>query len=184
MNIETLPPYTIPVTSPTMSSSTKPTPQQIHTASAAFAAFITDNKYAVVGGAALQLLVSTRLTEDVNFVVPRGAVSAARAVIERAKEHFNVDPRTCHTYYQSNPPVQIEILSLPTLFREVFNADTPIHAISIGGQLVNILKPPLILNSKCRYILGRPNEDKKSNDATDIKFLLCARQLANNVEIR
>ncbi|KAF2462937.1 uncharacterized protein BDR25DRAFT_385324 [Lindgomyces ingoldianus] len=142
------------------------------------AAFLGNNKYAIVGGAAVKLLGSTRTTEDVDFVVPQGAVAAARTILAAAPAHFIVDPRTRHTHYRTSPPVEIEIVSPPALFRETFNADTPTHTITIGSASIKILSPVLILNSKCRSILGRPTEAKKVSDAADIKFLL--RWLATN----
>jgi hypothetical protein len=154
------------------SSTVPPSRQQIRAACAALGASITDVKYAIIGGAAVQLLGSSRLTVDVDFVVPKGSVAAARANITGAKDHFTVDPRTRHTHYKSSPPVEIEILSPPTLFQEDFDTDTPIHTVVIGDQSVSILKPVLILNAKCRSVLGRSTDEKMSNDATDIKFLL------------
>lgn len=154
------------------SSATIPSPQQIRDACVALAAILADKKYAVVGGAALQLLGSTRLTEDVDFVVPKDAVAPARALLAAAGAYFSVDPRTRHTHYRTTPAVEIEILSPPTLFKENFDQYTPTHSITIGGRSITILKPALILNAKCRSILGRSNELKKKNDATDIKFLL------------
>lgn len=103
------------------SSATQPQPQQIRDACAALAAFLADKKYAIVGGAALQLLGSPRLTEDVDFVVPKDAVPAARALLAAAGGHFSVDPRTRHTHYRTSPPVEIEILSPPSLFKENFD---------------------------------------------------------------
>jgi hypothetical protein len=153
-------------------STVPPSRQQIRAACAALAASITDVKYAIVGGAAVQLLGSTRLTIDVDFVVPKGSVAVARVNITGAKDHFTVNPRTRHTHYKSSPPVEIEILSPPNLFREDFDTVTPNHTVVIGDQLVSILRPALILNSKCRSILGRSTDEKMSNDATDIKFLL------------
>ncbi|KAF2438417.1 hypothetical protein P171DRAFT_449068 [Karstenula rhodostoma CBS 690.94] len=91
------------------SSTTKPSREQIKEACIALSRAIADKKYAVVGGG------SPRTTEDVDFVVPKNAVAAARTLI---------------------------------------------------------LKPALILNAKCRSILGRSNGEKKKTDAADITFLL------------
>lgn len=50
----------------------EPEPEQIHAACKALAArFDRSMAYAVLGGAACQLLGSTRATEDVDFVVPQ-----------------------------------------------------------------------------------------------------------------
>ncbi|QSS66782.1 hypothetical protein I7I51_02993 [Histoplasma capsulatum] len=72
---------------------------------------------------------------------------------------------TLHTHYQG---VEIEILTPPALFTEPYDAETP----TIEVQQVRVLKPALILNAKCRSILGRANEDKRGTDAEDIVILL------------
>lgn len=82
----------------TMSSSTAiPSQQQIQQACVALASFLGDKKYAIVGGAALQLLGSSRTTEDVDFVVPKDAVADSRTLLAAAAGHSTVDPRTRHT---------------------------------------------------------------------------------------
>ncbi|KAF1973758.1 hypothetical protein BU23DRAFT_464108, partial [Bimuria novae-zelandiae CBS 107.79] len=118
------------------------------------------------------LLGSPRTIEDVDVVVPKDAVAAARTLLVAASGHFTVDPRTRHTHYITSPAVEIEILSPPTLFQETFNLDTPTHSITIGDRSIRVLKPALILNAKCRSILGRSNDEKKKTDAADITFLL------------
>lgn len=150
-----------------------PNPQDVRRACAALAACLGKNvKYAVVGGAACQLLGSTRETEDVDFVVPQGQVAGARAIVAADKDRFTVEPRTRHTYYKSSPQVEIEIISPPGTFKETFDANTSTFTINVDGYPVEILHPLYILNAKCRSILGRANYDKKSSDAIDIQFLL------------
>ncbi|KAK4038391.1 hypothetical protein C8A01DRAFT_37634 [Parachaetomium inaequale] len=112
-------------------------------------------KYAIVGGAACLLLGSNRVTTDVDFVTHA--------------DHFAVDSRTNHTVYLSNPPIEIQISAPPALFREPFDEDTETIEVLDG---VHVLKPTLILNAKCRSILGRAGDDKKMSDAQDIRFLL------------
>jgi hypothetical protein len=106
----------------------------------------------------------------VDFVVPAGQTPTARQELRNAGV-FTIEPGTLHTYYQG---VEIEILAPPALFKEPYNAETP----TIEVQQVRILKPALILNAKCRSILGRANEEKKHTDAQDIIFLL--RWFVNN----
>jgi hypothetical protein len=53
----------------------------------------------------------------------------------------------------------------------MFTEDTPTHMVTVGSAPVKILSPVLILNAKCRSVLGRATETKKMSDATDIKFL-------------
>lgn len=93
-------------------------------------------------------------------------------ILTAAKDQFTVDPRTRHTYFKTSPPVEIEVLSPPNLFPETFNKNTPTHVVTVGRQSTRILKPALILNTKCRSILGRPTDKMKFTYATDIKFLL------------
>jgi hypothetical protein len=90
----------------------------------------------------------------VDFVVPAGQTPTARQELRNAGV-FTIEPGTLHTYYQG---VEIEILAPPALFKEPYNAETP----TIEVQQVRILKPALILNAKCRSILGRANEEKKT----------------------
>lgn len=55
---------------------------------------------------------------------------------------------------------------------EPFDGETPTYTIAINGAPVQILHPLLILNAKCRSVLGRATELKKGSDAEDIIFLL------------
>ena len=128
---------------------------------------LAQKKYAVVGGAACVLLGSRRVTQDVDLVVPKGKTVETRNTLRNA-DGFTVEPGTAHTYYQSAVPIAIEILTPPLLFREKFDSDTP----TIVVQGVNILKPALILNAKCRSVLNRSADEKKTTDAMDIQFLL------------
>lgn len=120
------------------------------------------------------VLGSTRTTQGVDFVVLRGQTPAARELL-RASPHFNVEPGTKYTTCKAEGAngVEIEILAPPALFKENFDQDTEV--ITVGN--VKVLKPALILNAKCRSILGRSTEHKRNTDAVDILFLLefCAR---------
>ncbi|KZF21367.1 hypothetical protein L228DRAFT_171231 [Xylona heveae TC161] len=157
-----------------MSSSPKVLSAVLEAAKAIGIAFAS-RKYAVVGGAACLLLGSQRCTDDVDLVVPQGQTAQFRNVL-RVREGFTVEPRTAHTYYQAEMdiPIRIEILTPPILFKENFDSETP--TVFIDG--VQILKPALILNAKCRSILGRATDERKDADAHDIKFLL--KYLAKN----
>jgi len=64
--------------------------------------------------------------------------------------YFDVENRTLRSYYKSDPRVEIEIITPPSLFRESFNNNTPV--VLVNG--VKVLKPSLILNAKCNSILG------------------------------
>lgn len=153
-------------------------PGHIRAAAQAVAQALNDKQcYAVVGGAACSLLGSTRYTVDIDIVVPKGSTKAARSLLKSRLDDFEIDPRTQHTAYRSVPPVQIEILTPPLLFRGEFTSSTPV--ISVQG--VQVLKPALILNAKCKSIIDRPSEQKRDSDAGDIKFLLtwCAENNIN-----
>ena len=126
-------------------------------------------KYAIVGGAACLLLGSDRATSDVDFVVPKGRIRDARLLLKAQSDHFAVEARTNHTVYLSNPAIEIQIISPPALFKEPFDESTETIEILDG---IHVLKPTLILNAKCRSILGRAADDKKMSDGQDIKFLL------------
>jgi hypothetical protein len=92
----------------------------------------------------------------------------ARRRLAAIPSHFSVNPRTRHTNYLSNPQVEVEILTPPTLFKETFDENTP--TITVHG--VRVLKPTLLLSSKCGSIVGRTTLEKKATDAQDITFLL------------
>ncbi|TVY47758.1 hypothetical protein LOCC1_G002738 [Lachnellula occidentalis] len=151
-----------------------PRPDQIRAAAEAIKQSLGNQVYAIVGGAACSLLGSTRETEDVDFVVPQNATKAARLMLKNQSEFFEVDKRTLHTHYKSDPRVEIEILTPPSLFRESFDNNTSV--VQVNG--VKILKPSLILNAKCNSIMTRPSQAKKRTDADDIQF--CLWWCANN----
>lgn len=144
-------------------------PNFIRAAAQAVALSLGSTPYAIVGGAACTLLGSQRTTTDVDIVVMRGETKIARDKLAAQTTHFSVDPKTRHTEYLSKPAVQIEILTPPLLFREKFDKSTPIEMVGDG---IKVLKPTFLLNAKCRSILGRATETRKSSDAGDIKFLL------------
>lgn len=169
---------------PNMSSSSEmPDEQDIKEVCKAIGELLAGMKYCIIGGGALQLLESPRLTRDVDILVPRGSIAAARARLAAAKDKFFVDPRIRHTYYKnSNPTIPIDIVAPPMLFKVEFDDGTPLHTVPVDGQPVDILKPSLILNSKCVSVLGRSTDQKKQSDASDIIFLL-EWLTANNVEL-
>lgn len=152
----------------------QPSIEQVRAAAKEVASSLGSIDYAIIGGAACIILGSIRTTTDVDFVVLKGQTSAARKLLREQPSSFEIEPKTLHTYYKkSTPPVEIEILAPPALFKETFEKTTP--TIVVDGA--RILKPALILNAKCRSILGRPTEAKRRTDAQDIKYLLrwCAR---------
>ena len=63
--------------------------------------------------------------------------------------------------------MEIEILTPPSLFKGEFNSSTP----TIEIEDVSVLKPALLLGSKCRSVLECSSDWKKRTDADDIKFL-------------
>ncbi|KAK4195449.1 hypothetical protein QBC40DRAFT_259016 [Triangularia verruculosa] len=146
-----------------------PSPAQVVAAAKAVAYCLgSEQPHALVGGAACLVLGSSRVTVDVDLVVPKGKTKDARQLLRSQPDYFTVEGRTNHTSYRSTPPVEIEILTPPALFKEPFDEAT--ETIQVNGT--RVLKPTLILNAKCRSILGRANEEKKNTDAEDIKFLL------------
>ncbi len=151
----------------------KPTPEQVQEAAHAVGYSLGTQAYAIVGGAACTLLGSLRETEDVDVVVPQGATIETRQKLRSQPDYFDIDRRTLHTLYKSEPPVEIELLAPPSLFKEEFSASTPV--VLVAG--VKVLKPALILNAKCHSILGRATKEKKTTDSFDIKFFLewCAK---------
>lgn len=130
-----------------------------------------DLKYALVGGSACVVLGSDRATEDVDFVVIQGQTPDARQLL-RGSSDFTIQPRTNHTTFTQDN-VDIEILAPPVLFKETFDQTTEVITI----DNMKVLKPALILNAKCRSILGRANLVKRGTDSGDIIFLLelCAQ---------
>ncbi|KAI9059660.1 hypothetical protein FKP32DRAFT_1760935 [Trametes sanguinea] len=130
------------------------------------AALGNDFAYALVGGAACILLGGQRVTEDIDFVVPKGSTPRARQLL-KASGAFTIDSRTLHTKH-TETDVEIEILAPPKLFQGVFDESTP--TVTVDG--VRVLHPLLLLNVKCKSLLGRASEMKKFTDGQDIAFLL------------
>ena len=128
--------------------------------------------YALIGGAALNLLGSSRVTKDVDIVVLQGKTTETKQkLLMQAPASFTIDRRTRYLRYtRSNLPVDIEILTPPALFQEEFDEATP--TVAIGGGTTKILHPALLLNAKCRSILARSTQEQRSSDSQDIKFLL------------
>ncbi|KAL2259614.1 hypothetical protein VTK26DRAFT_6654 [Humicola hyalothermophila] len=116
----------LPSNAGTMASHQLPSPQQTRQAADAIAYAMADNPYAVVGGAACSVLGSERVTSDVDFVVPQGGTKAARALLRGFEQLFEIEKRTNHTYYKSTPPVEVEILTPPALFKQPFGPETPV----------------------------------------------------------
>lgn len=144
-----------------------PSVEDILAAADAIGHYLKDRPYAIVGGAACALLGSGRITKDVDLVVPRGETKDTGNILKNQTTHFDVGKKTLHTYYKSDPRVEIEILTPPSLFREPFDASTPV--ITVGNA--NVLKPTLLLNAKCNSILTKSTKEKKYTDATDIQFV-------------
>ncbi|KAE9368025.1 hypothetical protein N431DRAFT_429268 [Stipitochalara longipes BDJ] len=140
--------------------------EAVRAAAEAVGKILGGRSYAIVGGAACALLGSSRTTTDVDIVVPRGETRETRKLF-RGQEEFFVETGTLHTYFQSTPRVDIEILTPPMLFKEEFDASTP--TVMVGSA--KVLKPARLLNAKCHSILGR-GEEKTRSDAHDIGFLL------------
>lgn len=116
-------------------------------------------------------LGSARVTDDVDIVVLKGSTKATRTLLAAA-DKFTVERGTLHTHYASRPPVEIEILTPPALFKENFDQNTETVQMQVNGQAVNILHPIALLNAKCGSILKRATDAKKTTDADDINFLL------------
>ncbi len=142
----------------------------IEAACATISKQLIGTRYAFVGGAACRLLGSDRTTNDVDIVVLRGEVPAARARIAESSE-FTVEPRTRYTWFKGQTHVPIDILSPPMMFRSVFDADTPTVKVERNGVSAVVLHPIALLNAKCQSIHERPVL-KKYNDYDDIVFLL------------
>lgn len=108
--------------------------QKTRAACAAVAAALAGTRYAVVGGAACVLLGAGRRTEDVDVVVLKGGVQAARKLLSQAPS-INVDPRTRHTTF-TPASTDIELLSPPGMFRQAFTEETATLMVTVGDDPV------------------------------------------------
>ena len=115
----------------------KTSSEQVRAAAKAITKSLGDRNYAIVGGAACSLLGSQRATEDLDIVIPKGATKDARMGLKQEAAQFEVESGTLHTYFKSDPKVEVEILAPPSLFRENFDASTPI--VEVEG--IKVLKP-------------------------------------------
>ncbi len=137
-------------------------------ATVALSRTLANEPYAVLGGAACQLLGSGRITQDVDFVVPRNTPSRILDIL-RQSALFHVAPNRDASYVGTpGTVVHIDILSHPQRFPERYDESTP--TITIAG--IRVLHPVLILNSKCISAQKRVHDDKADNDVQDIEFLL------------
>ena len=146
----------------------------VQSATRAVAGAIGNNvPYAVVGGSACVMLGGSRVTEDVDFVVPKDNTKKSRGLL-RDSGAFTVDPKGKEKTKHTSTQVEIDILTPPTLFRHEFNQDTP--TVEVGG--VRVLHPLILLNTKCASILTRSSAAKKVTDGADITYLLqyCAKK--------
>lgn len=91
----------------------KPSTAQTIEATITLAYALGELKYAVIGGGACTMLGSIRETKDVDFVVPRNGTKNAKELLKQRPDHFEIDKKTLHTSFRSNPKVEIEILPLP-----------------------------------------------------------------------
>jgi hypothetical protein len=124
-----------------------------------------------VGGAPCSLLGSSRQTEDINFVVPQGGTSNARSALRRSA-NFHVQPRTNHTTYifavSEVEPIDIEILTPPSLFKGEYTTLSPV--VFVGD--IRVLHPIDILASKCDSVIQQSTAEKRNSNSRDIAFLL------------
>lgn len=117
----------------------------------------------------------------------KGETKTARDKLAAQSTHFSVDPRTRHTNHLSKPAVQIEILTPPSLFKEIFDETTWTEMVGYG---IKVLKPTFRLNAKCRSTLARATETRKASDAGISSFFLhgvragrCGRRLVKSPSI-
>ncbi|KAK3903802.1 hypothetical protein C8A05DRAFT_32462 [Staphylotrichum tortipilum] len=105
---------------------------------------------------------------NVDVVVPKGKTRDARQLLRGQRSDFVVENRTNHAIFRCTPPVNIEIITPPAMFREPFNEST--ETVEVNG--VQVPKPTLNLNAKSGSIFGRATTGKKDADAEDLRFLL------------
>lgn len=149
-----------------------PTLAETRAVTESIAQSVKSTKYAICGGGACVVLGSTRQTEDVDFVVPKGDTPKARADLKK-NQAFTVEAKTNHTAFvgpQKNvEAIDVEILAPPGLFKYDYTGDDS-QVITVNG--VRVLRPHVILESKVGAIFGRSSEQKRKTDASDIMFLV------------
>ena len=149
-----------------MSTTTDALNDQIRAAAqAASQAYGNTMPYALIGGAACVLLGGTRITRDIDFVVPRGTNTSYRRALGSSGT-FTVNPRTHFTTYGTTR-IEVDIVSPPGMYKGGFDANTP--TLNVGG--VRVLHPLLLLDAKCAAYWER-SDAKRATDAMDIIFLL------------
>jgi hypothetical protein len=55
-----------------------------------------------------------------DFAVPKAKTRHARKLLHVLTDYFEVEKRTVHTYYESAPKVEVDVLSPPAIFRGDF----------------------------------------------------------------
>lgn len=150
-----------------------------HAAAAVARALGRVTSYALAGGSACVILGSVRQTDDVCVVVPPGATRLARDLFRQKPELFRIDSRTqdiyCYPNRNSPKSVRVEIHSPALLGMENPETFFPNSTINVHG--IRVLKPALLLETKCGSFLQRVHAHERLADAEDIIFLLwrCAR---------
>ncbi|KAK8867566.1 hypothetical protein PGQ11_006144 [Apiospora arundinis] len=134
-------------------------------------------KYAVVGSGACSVLGSQQVTENLEIVVPKGQTQQTRSLLKEHPTSFDIEKRTLHTYFKSSSEpsggrVRIELLAPPGMFREEYTESTPMILIPSGDKKIRVLKPTLLLNSRCASVQDQRTEEGKRAHAMDIVFLL------------
>jgi hypothetical protein len=119
--------------------------RRIMSAAIALSQAIAKEPYAFIGGAACQLLGSARVTQDVDFVIPRGMPPRILEILGQSA-FFHVTPnRKVSFVSMPGTVVHVNIMSHPQRFPERYDETTP--TIIIAG--VGLLHPVLILNITC-----------------------------------
>ncbi|KAK7996645.1 Cellulase [Apiospora arundinis] len=158
----------------------RPKPSRQHmTDAAAAVALALDGKiqYALVGSGACSVLGSQQVTENLEIVVPKGQTQQARSLLKEHPTSFDIEKRTLHTYFKSssepsNGRVRVELLAPPGMFREEYTESTPTILAPSGDKKIRVLKPTLLLNSRCASVQDQRTEEGKRAHAMDIVFLL------------
>jgi len=130
---------------------------------------LSNEPYALIGGAACSLLGSRRGTYDIDIVVLDGRKRAVVSQLDNLPE-FGVERGSMRTWYNASNGnhYNLDVME-PSTIHQQFTGSTE----TINVQGITVLKPVNILNFKCFSYVDRSRPaQKKQNDGRDIRFLL------------
>jgi hypothetical protein len=145
----------------------------VHEAAHKIGRALFQEKYLIIGGAALILLGSKRPTADLDILVPRGTANTAAQILTQSKDFGKQAQGGRHLVWynaKNRKHYNLDIMEpgYPGVVQEFPVADGHI----LNKSFMRLLAPPQLLNTKIHAWRAGNRGDKRGNDLRDIHFLL------------